>query len=405
MSRGCVVLVLSGLLILGSCSKQTGLTPGPGFRKALQEALIQAQPGAVIEIPEGKHDIDGPLTLTVDNVTLRGKGIDKSVLSFLNQTSGSAGLTVTANGFTVEDLAVEDTKGDGIKIKGGTGVTFRRFRAEWTGGAKETNGSYGIYPVECKDVLIEDSIVKGASDAGFYVGQSRNIVVRRNRAEMNVAGIEIENSVNADVYENVATNNAGGILVFNLPDLPMKGGKITRVYKNQVFANNHPNFAPKGNMVAQVSSGTGVIVLATSQIEVFQNTFKDNKSVNVNILSYQSTGNPIKDTAYDPYTEAIHVHDNTFSGGGDAPDGKVATLAKAVGAPLASILYDGVVNPKRMTAKKQLPDEARICIENNGDATFLNYDAAHEFKKPSRDISPHKCSLPALPAVTLPSGA
>ena len=285
------------VLFLESCSTQKGLTPGPGFGKRLQEALIQAKPGSVIEIPEGKHDIEGPLTLTVDNVTLRGKGIDKSILSFLKQTSGSAGLTVTANGFTIEDMAVEDTKGDGVKVKGGTGVVFRRFRSEWTGGAKETNGSYGIYPVECKDVLIEDSVVKGASDAGFYVGQSHNIVVRRNRAEMNVAGIEIENSINADVYENTATDNAGGILVFNLPDLPMKGGKLTRVYKNQVFSNNHPNFAPKGNMVAQVSSGTGVIVLATTQVEVFRNTIKDNKSVNVTILSYLTTGNPIKDAS------------------------------------------------------------------------------------------------------------
>ncbi|MFM9587251.1 parallel beta-helix domain-containing protein, partial [Streptomyces caniscabiei] len=95
---------------------------------------------------------------------------------------GSAGLTVTSNGFSVEDLAIEDTKGDGLKVKGSTKVIVRRFRAEWTGGPRESNGAYGIYPVECKDVLIEDSVVKGAADAGFYVGQSRNIIVRRNRA-------------------------------------------------------------------------------------------------------------------------------------------------------------------------------------------------------------------------------
>jgi parallel beta-helix repeat protein len=396
MSRTFVAFAVAAVF-LASCSTQKGLTPGPGFGKRLQEALIQAKPGSVIEIPEGKHDIEGPLTLTVDNVTLRGKGIDKSVLSFRNQSSGSAGLTVTANGFTIEDMAVEDTKGDGVKVKGGTNVVFRRFRSAWTGGAKETNGSYGIYPVECKDVLIEDSVVKGASDAGFYVGQSHNIVVRRNRAEMNVAGIEIENSINADVYENVATDNAGGILVFNLPDLPMKGGKLTRVYKNQVFSNNHANFAPKGNMVAQVSSGTGVMVLATSQAEVFQNTIKDNKSVNVTILSYLTTGNPIKDAAYDPFTEAVYVHDNVISGGGDAPDGKVQVLTKVMGLPLPSILYDGVVNP-------QGPADAKICIQNNGDATFANYDAAHGFKKPNKDMNSHKCSLPALPSVTLPSG-
>src|SRR4051812_3449883 len=136
MSRGYALLPMAAVLLSSSCSTQkAGLQPGPGFRKALQEALIQAKPGAVIEIPEGKHDIDTPLSLSVENVTLRGKGIDKSVLSFKNQSTGSAGMMVTGNGFTIEDIAVEDTKGDGLKVKGSDKVIVRRFRAEWTGGA------------------------------------------------------------------------------------------------------------------------------------------------------------------------------------------------------------------------------------------------------------------------------
>jgi len=381
-------------ILLGSCSStKTGLTPGPGFRKSLQEALIAAKPGAIIDIPEGKHEIDSPLSLTVDNVTLRGKGMDKSVLSFKNQSTGSAGLSVTANGFTIEDIGIEDTKGDGLKVKGATKVIVRRFRAEWTGGPKETNGAYGIYPVECQDVLIEDSVVKGAADAGFYVGQSKNIIVRRNRAEGNVAGIEIENSVGADVYDNVATGNTGGILVFNLPDLPMKGGRQTRVYNNQVFANNHPNFAPKGSMVAKVAPGTGVMVLATAEVEVFKNTIKDNKSYNVTILSYLTTGNPIKDTGYDPYTEAVYIHDNAITGGGDAPEGRAEAVAKAAGTPLPGIIYDGVVAPGKTSG--------RVCLQNNGDTGFLNYDAGNGFKRPSRDLKPHDCTLPAQKPITL----
>src|SRR6185436_8691984 len=108
------------------------------------------------------------------------------------------------------------------------------------------------YPVLSEDVLIEDCVAIGASDAGIYVGQSKNIIVRGSRAERNVAGIEIENSVGADVYGNVATQNTGGILVFNLPDLELKNGHGTRVFKNEVFENNHPNFAPQGNIVASV---------------------------------------------------------------------------------------------------------------------------------------------------------
>ena len=397
MPRSTVLLILP-LLTLASCGRKPGeVVAGPEFQKSFQEALIGAKPGAVIELPEGKQDINGSFSLTVDNVTIRGKGMDKTVLSFKNQKSGSAGLLVTSNGFTLEDVGFEDTKGDGIKVNGASGVTFRRVRAEWTGGPNEKNGSYGLYPVQCKDVLIEDSMVRGAADAGIYVGQSKNIIVRRNRAEGNVAGIEIENSQYADVYQNTATKNTGGILVFNLPDLPVKGGQYTRVFDNQVVDNNQDNFAPKGNMVATVPAGTGVIVMATNHIEVFKNTIKNNQTSNVSIISYLTTGKPVNDAGYDPFTDTIYVHDNTFVGGGDAPVGRIATdLVPALGKPLPAILYDGVVDPKAKDAK--------ICIQRNGDAAFANYDAGGGAKHMDRTLAHYDCALPALSAVTI-SGA
>ena len=381
-------------LILNSCvMKEDGLVAGPDFPKKLQEALITAKPGSVIQLPEGKFDLDRELSLTVASVTFRGKGMDKTVLSFKNQKSGSAGLLATGNAFTIEDMTIEDTKGDALKINGSTGVTIRRLKTQWTGGPKETNGSYGIYPVQCKNVLIEDSVAIGASDAGIYVGQSRQIIVRRNRAEFNVAGIEIENSVNADVEENIATNNTGGLLLFNLPDLPVQGGSFTRVYGNQIFSNNTPNFAPKGNIVAKVPTGTGVMVMATHDIEIFKNTLKDNETSNVSIISYLTTGNPLKDAKYDPFVESISIHDNTFAGGGHKPAGRAADMAAVLGSPVPSIIYDGVLRPKLTDAK--------ICIRNNGEATFMDYDAGHSFKNPKRNLAAHGCQLPALEGVKL----
>src|SRR6185436_4401107 len=141
-----------------------------------------------------------------------------------------------------EDLAIEDAAGDALKIDGGTNITIRRVRVEWTDGPKTTNGPYGLYPVNCSKVLSEECVAIGASDAGIYVGQSDQVIVRRNRAEKNVAAIEIENTKHADVYDNKVTGNTGGIMVFNLPDLPVQGGGHVRVFNNQVVANNTPNF-------------------------------------------------------------------------------------------------------------------------------------------------------------------
>src|SRR4029434_3597221 len=109
----------------------------------------------------------------------------------------------------------------------------------------------------CPDTSLLQCAAMSASDAGIYVGQSTQIVVRDNRAELNVAGIEIENSTHADVYRNTVTNNTGGILVFNLPGLPVKDGRQTRVYSNHIHDNNTDNFAPKGNIVATRAARKG----------------------------------------------------------------------------------------------------------------------------------------------------
>mgnify|MGYP005815613191 CR=1 FL=1 len=161
------------------------------FQKQLQTQLIKARPGEVIEIPAGTWQLDRSLSLKVSGVTLRGAGMDKTILNFRGQKSGAEGLLVNASDFTIEDLALEDTKGDALKVVGGENIVIRRVRTEWTNGPATENGAYGIYPVQTENVLIDGVVAIGASDAGIYVGQSRNVVVRNSRAERNVAGIEI----------------------------------------------------------------------------------------------------------------------------------------------------------------------------------------------------------------------
>ncbi|HAJ31266.1 MAG TPA: hypothetical protein DCL32_13955, partial [Gammaproteobacteria bacterium] len=81
------------------------------FETQLQLQLLQAKPGDIIEIPAGTYSLYRGLSLSVDGVTIRGAGMDKTILSFKEQVSGAEGLLVTANDFTIEDLAIEDAKG------------------------------------------------------------------------------------------------------------------------------------------------------------------------------------------------------------------------------------------------------------------------------------------------------
>ncbi|HEV3022097.1 MAG TPA: parallel beta-helix domain-containing protein, partial [Pirellulales bacterium] len=342
------------------------IEPGPEAYARLQTALIAALPGDTVELVAGTFEFTATLSLDVPGVTLRGQGSEQTILSFagLRPGTGGEGLSITSGAFTLEDLAVVDAKGDAVKINGADGVTLRRVRVEWTGGAKPTNGSYGLYPVLCRNVLVEDCLVRGSSDAGIYVGQSRNIIVRRNRAEQNVAGIEIENSVDADVYENELTDNAAGILVFTLPDLVQKEGRNCRVFRNRVSANNHENFAPKGNIVAQVPRGTGVMVMAADSIEIFDNDLNDNQTVNLAIVSYLATKLEFSDREFDPYAEAIYVHDNRFAGGGDKPAGELALLKVVLlRRTLPDIICDWATDPAKFVDGK-LPDELQVRLDN-----------------------------------------
>lgn len=395
-------------------AKVTKIKAGPDAQKEAQTALINAKAGEVIEFGEGKFEFNSTLSLDVNDITIRGLGPDKTILAYSNQQQGTGGEGISVSSkekFTIENLSIVDAKGDAIKVTGCNGVTFRKVNVSWTGGAKETNGAYGLYPVLSKDVLIEDCEVRGASDAGVYVGQSENIIVRRNVAEENVAGIEIENSVNADVYDNVATNNTGGILVFSLPDLKLKVGSHCRVYNNKITNNNHDNFAPKGNMVAAVPAGTGVMILANRQVEVFDNTIENNQNLGVSICSYLITQRPYtQDVGYDPYCEAIYIHHNKFAANGDKPNGDLGKLvAMLTGNKLPAIFYDGVIDEKKAVDGK-LPAELAIRIRDNGDADFVNINLpALDLKNPfnikkdaiSRDLAPYEGEIPKLSPVTI----
>lgn len=313
---------------------------GPDAQTRLQEALILAEPGDVVQLGAGIFTLTDGLSLDVDRVTVRGAGMDATTLDFSGQQGAGEGLMVTSDDVVLRDFGVRDSKGDGIKSKGADRIVYLAIKVEWSGEPRATNGAYGIYPVESEHVLIDGAVVRGASDAGIYVGQSRNIIVRDSIAVQNVAGIEIENSYNADVYGNVATRNTGGILVFDLPNLPQKGGHSVRIFKNRSFNNDTPNFAPPGNTVAGVPNGTGVIVMANRNVHVFDNDIADNGSTNIFIVGYRSS---FTDTGYNPLPSDVLVSGNRHGRAGFAPGPQFvggAQMVAAMGA-VPPIVWDG----------------------------------------------------------------
>jgi len=385
-----------------SYSKTITIYPSADPYTEIQEALILANPGDIVHISEGFYKLEDSLSIDIDNLTLQGDGINKTILSFKDQMSGAQGLSVTSDGVTLQDFAVEDAKGDAIKVKGVHGISFIRVRTEWTNGPNELNGAYGLYPVESKNVLIDSCVAIGASDAGIYVGQSENIIVKNSRAEFNVAGIEIENSYYADVFDNHAENNTGGILVFDLPDIPQQGGHHVRVFRNKSINNNTDNFAPEGNIVGEVPRGTGIIIQANSHVEIFENDIGGNDTVNIAIVTY---GYETEDENYYPHPRAIQIHNNRFTKSGNNPDLETGELAKILyelsDKNMPDIFWDGILPMKQIIFGQ--PDNEKLILGDNGSATFLTINPIKYmlpiFNPVERDYDNYRGTITPLPEV------
>jgi parallel beta-helix repeat protein len=332
-------------LVQPAFAKTIAVAPGDGAQERLQEALIAAEPGDVVELGAGRFTLTDGLSLDVPKVVVKGQGTKETILDFSGQQGAGEGLLVTSDDVILREFSVENSKGDGIKSKGADRIVYHKLRVEWTGGPKETNGAYGIYPVESADVLVDSVIVRGASDAGIYVGQSRNIIVRDSIVTENVAGIEIENSYDADVHDNIATQNTGGVLVFDLPNLPQMGGRNVRIFDNIIVNNMTPNFAPKGNIVANVPTGTGVMVMANRNVEIFDNVIGDNGTTNIMVVGYRFEH---KDPNYDPLPQNVIIWDNQHGRAGWDPKFRGGTeVAAAMGGSFPAIFWDGAGGPSK----------------------------------------------------------
>lgn len=379
--------------------------------------LLTAKPGTILQFPAGNWQFTDELIVPVSHVVLRGAGPQRTTLDFTGQQTGGQGILATEDGFVIQDLRVLNPKGDGVRVEGADGVVFQNVHVEWNTFPENLHGAYGLYPVQTKNVLIDNCMVRGSSDAGIYVGQSEHIIVRRSRAFENVAGIEIENSKDADVYLNLAKDNTGGILVFDNPGLPVYGCRAsadpaqddaacrgTRVFANWVLDNNHANFA-NGGTVALVPPGTGIIVMATDTIEIFSNVVRNHKTVNMTIISFLLTQVPLNDPNYDPWPQRVDVWENELADGNWEPEGDLGILASGIFAPdpLPDVTYENIylrtqfgLDPVELDTDNTLKDSVEVCVNDNHDGAggaatfgklvgkFANLDG-HACAHPRRD--------------------
>ena len=384
------------------------------------EAFIRAQDSSVIELPEGHYLFSQSLILDgKQNIVLRGKGIEKTVLSFKGQKQGAEGIRISnCKNLTIENMSIEDATGDNLKITDSENVIMRNIRSAWTGKVSTQNGAYALYPVLCKNLLIEGCEAIGASDAGIYVGQSQNVTVKNNKAFFNVAGIESENSSQVEIYNNEIYHNTGGLLIFNLPHLTVYGEDI-RAYNNHIHDNNLKNFGVKGSIVSTVPRGSGVIIMATKKVTLYENKIENHKTINSSIVSYKiyvppknkkkkkkkkALPNGVRyiendyesDTQYSAFPGEIFIYNNQFKNKHwfpalDNDFGKLWVFKNGMKIP--DIAYDAILPEDYYIQGQQINPEYKVCIKNNGVINFAALDAANDFNEFSNEVGNYECEV------------
>jgi parallel beta-helix repeat protein len=382
-----------------SCAEGCDLCvdPSEDDQAALQTAFVQVQSGQTVCLGAGTFDLDTQLDLAANGIIVRGAGMAKTRLDFGRQLLGGNAIAVTGDDTTLEAFTIWHAAGDGIRATDVDGFTVRDVAVLWPEAA-ESNPGYGIYPVGSTRVLIERCEVCCASDTGIYVGQSSRILVRDNDVHDNVAGIEIENSTDAEVVGNHAHDNAAGILTFNLPELPVQGGARAKVHDNLIENNNHENFAAAGNVVASVPAGTGVLVLATDDNEIHDNQIRGNETVGVLITSYiEALLGAFHDPAYDRYPQRNWVHDNTFTDNGASPHDVIMEIFPDV-VPGPDIGWDGCLPPDMEEADPTFAN----CVSGNGAARYVNvsFIVCGAAGTPDPELGTAACEGMALPEIT-----
>lgn len=350
--------------------------PGEAAQYELQAGLINASPGDVIEIQADTYHFNTEINVVCDNVTIRGAGRDQTCFVIWKSSRWQQRDRGDRKCICYQKSGSGSTVGNAIKFLAAQDVTFRDVRVEWTDCPKDTNGAYGIYPVGSRNVLVDNCVSIGASDSGIYVGQSQDVIVRGCIAKQNVAGIEIENTLRADGFGNTVTDNTGGVVVFDLPGLNLTNGGNVRVFKNQIKDQNHVNFAPKGTIVADVPAGTGVILMATDNVDIRDNDVTGHQTISLLIVSFLITERKIGDKKYDPFPENVSVHNNRIAGGELKPSGQLgARLSLVMGGAFPDILFDGIRNPEKLPDSNG-PVPVLFRIRDSGDATFANINIA-----------------------------
>lgn len=337
------------------------------FSEKIYEVVALAEPGDLVLLPAGRFSLNRGLVVGTRGLTIRGKGRTETILDFSDQKVGGQSILLAANKMEVSGLTILNPPADGLVARSSRGVRITDVAVEWAEGRKQRAGGYGIYPVRSSGVHIEDCYAKGATEAGIYVGQSVDGVVRSNVVEGNVVGIDIENSMRIVVEDNEVFRNSIGVLVSARPGLFQPKNLEVIVRQNDVRENNLPNFAADTSHLAILGEGTGIAVIAAIATDVKNNRLASHDRSHLLFLNYASLDlEKVKDPFYRPDLVDSRLSGNVFVGEDERSRVASNDWRNAKG---FEVIWDGIVTSRKLRSGAE---PVPMCRDKQAVSTFLD---------------------------------
>jgi parallel beta-helix repeat protein len=296
----------------------------------IQAAVDSAQPGDAVVVPAGRYHEN--VVVSTDGITI--VGLPGAVLDGTG-VPGATGIRVAPvsstgmlHGFRLLRLRVENFARNGVLLQRVDGFAI-------IGGTFVDNEEYGIFPVRSSNGVITANEASGSDDTGIYVGQSTNVAISANKAELNTIGLDVENSKLIDVTGNRAMGNTLGLVVQALPGLSIPNTTDVTVRGNRFSNNNRPNpSTDPDDLLSRLPAGTGVLTIDADRVTIEGNVVTGNDSVGIGLIAL-----PPNVAALDPRVDALpnddHVIGNTVLGNGGNPDPLLAPF------PGGDLIWDG----------------------------------------------------------------
>jgi parallel beta-helix repeat protein len=210
------LMCMTSLAAPVSAATLTVAADGTGDYTSLSAALNAASPGDTIYLQKGAYSESASITISKNNITIKGESADKVTLNMPGKT-----LTVTGSGCHIKDLKFQSDFSV-IKVQSTSNCViknniFERPRYGITTPSSSYNlianniiinpsKTYGIF-IPSDFNLIENNTIIGGTNDGLRIYGVNNTIINNSIVNNTLSGISLNANGNNEIYLNTVSGN------------------------------------------------------------------------------------------------------------------------------------------------------------------------------------------------------